>query len=165
MPGKMNSTSGKMSLHGGLGGLFFGQLTAADAHRVALRAECLGDAGAEPVGLDQHGRQGAQVGHAGPRAQFVEHFGAGAAHLQLEIGQGELLGQDAVGPLHFVGHLAHRLVEAQARLDADHHQVQGVGQGQEDGLFAAAAEEADDQVGQVEEQTRPGRSTRPASFG
>ena len=75
-----------------------------------------------------------------------------------------LFGQDAVGLLHFLDHLAHRLIEAQARLDADDHQVQGVGQGEKDRLLAPAAEDADDQVGQVEQQATHGRSTRSASF-
>ncbi len=67
------------------------------------------------------------------------HVGPRAAHLQLEVRQGELGGQDAVGVLHFVAHLAHRLVQAQAGLDAHDHHVQGVGQGQEDRLLPACA--------------------------
>ena len=59
-----------------------------------------------------------------------------------------------MGSLHLVADLPHGVVESESRLDADDQQVQGVGQGEEDGLFAAAAEEADDRVGEVEEDHR-----------
>ena len=94
MPGKMNSTSGKMSLTAVLAAFSSANLAAAGPHRVALHAQGLGDARAELVGLDQHAGQAAEVGHAGARAQFVQHFAARPAHLQLEVGQRELLGDD-----------------------------------------------------------------------
>ena len=69
----------------------------------------------------------------------------------------------AVGLLHLLGDLAHGLVEPQPGLDADDHQVQGVGQAEEDGLLAASADEPDDEVGQVE-QTAGRRRRRSAGF-
>ena len=75
MPGKMNSTSGKMSLTAVLAAFSSANLPAAGPHRVALHAQGLGDAGAELVGLDQHGGQAPEVGHAGPHPQFVQGLG------------------------------------------------------------------------------------------
>ena len=149
MPGKMNSTSGENELHGGFRGLFLGHLTTPRAHGIALRAKCLGDARTEPVGLDQHGGQRPQVGHAGSGAQFVQDLDARPSHLQLEIGDGELFGQDAVRTSHFFGDLAHGLVKAQSGLHANDHQVEGVGQGEKDCFLPAAADQGDDDIGQI----------------
>ena len=77
MPGKMNITSGKISLTAVLAAFSSASCRRRSAHRIALHAQGLGDAGAELVGLDQHRRQAPQVVDAGPRAQFVQHFGAG----------------------------------------------------------------------------------------
>jgi len=152
MPGKIKSTSGKISCTAVLAA-FPRPIGAAGCASSRSASAAPGHARSEAVGLNEDRRQGPQIGHAGPRAQFVEHFNSRAAHLQLEVGDHKLLGQNAIGLAHLFGHLAHRLVEAQAGLDADHHQVQGVGQGQEDGLFPAAAHETDNEVGQVEQQS------------
>ena len=77
----------------------------------------------------------------------MQHFVAGAAHLQLEVAEAELFGDDAVGLLHLLADLAHGLVEAEAGLDADDHQVEHVGQAEEDLLLAVLADEPEDDSG------------------
>ena len=106
MPGKMNSTSGKISCTAVLAAFSSANLPAAGPHRVRLHAQGLGDARAEPVGLDQDGRQAADVVDAGADAQVVQHLAPRPAHLQLEVGQREFLAQHLGVLLHLVGHLA-----------------------------------------------------------
>ena len=82
----------------------------------------------------------------------MQGLGPRAAHLQLEVRQGELGREDRVGILHFVADLAHRLVQTQTGLDAHDHHVQHVGECQKDGLLPALAEEPQDDVRQPEAQ-------------
>ena len=67
MAGKDEDHQREDQLDRGLGRLFFGQLPAAGAHRIALHAQRLGDARAELVGLNQNRRQAAQIVDAGAR--------------------------------------------------------------------------------------------------
>src|SRR5438105_1046768 len=76
---------GENQLHGRLGRLFFGDLPPPRPHGIGLHAEGLGDTGAETVGLNQDGRQAADVVHAGADPQVVEHLAAWAADLHLQI--------------------------------------------------------------------------------
>jgi hypothetical protein len=79
----------------------------------------------------------------------VQHLRARAAHLQLHVAQAEFFGDGAVGLLHFLGHLPHRLIEAESRFDADDHQVERVGQAEEDRFLAL--------LGQPMNTTRSGK--------
>ena len=97
MPGKDEQDQGEKEFDGGFGGLFLGQLPPSRPHRVALDAQGMGDAGAELVGLDEDGGQGAEVGDAGPYPQFVEGLRPRTPHLQMEVRQRQLFGQDADG--------------------------------------------------------------------
>ena len=151
-------------LHGGFGGLFFGHLTPPGAQRVALRSQRLRHAGAEFVGLDEHGRQRAEIGNAGARAEFVQHFDARPAHLQLEIADREFFGQHAIGVFHFFGDFAHGLIQSQAGFHANDHQIQGVGQGEKNGLFAIFSHEPDDEIGQIEQQAGQAHRSTSADF-
>ncbi len=68
----------------------------------------------------------------------------------LQVAQTEFGGDDRIRLVHFVGHAAHGLVQAQAGFHAHDHQVQGVGQSQEDLFFAAFGEPPQNDLGQVE---------------
>ena len=67
----------------------------------------------------------ADVGDVGALAERAQRVGAALADLHLAEHPGELLGQRALG---VAGHLLDRGVEAEAGLDADGQQVDGVGQ-------------------------------------
>ena len=58
-------------LDGGFGSLFFGALTAFGAQRIGVNTKCLRDAGAEAIGLNQGGDQGAHVVDAGALDQVA----------------------------------------------------------------------------------------------
>ena len=83
----------------------------------------IGDA--EGVGLHHGADEGADVGDVGALAQRAQRVGAALADLHLAQHAGELLGQRALG---VAGHLLDRGVEAEAGLDADGEQVDGVGE-------------------------------------
>ena len=83
----------------------------------------IGDA--ERVGLHHGADEGAQVGDVGALAQRPQCVCAALADLHLPQDPGELLGQRALG---VAGHLLDGRVEAEAGLDADGEQVDGVGE-------------------------------------
>ena len=68
-----------------------------------------------------------QVVHAAALAQILQRLATAFPHLQLQVTQSEFLGDHPVGFFHLFGHLAHRLIEAQAGFHADHHQVERIG--------------------------------------
>ena len=77
MPGKMKITSGKISLTAVLAAFSSASWRRRSAHRVALHAQGLGDAGAELVGLNQDRGQAAEIVDAGAAPQLVQHVGRG----------------------------------------------------------------------------------------
>ena len=164
MPGKMNSTRGKMSLTAVLAAFS----SANWRRRVRIDSLCTRRAWAmlEPnlsAWMSTAARRG------GPKRRCASPIRGGPrpgrAHLQLEIGQGKFLRQHPVGPFHLVADLAHGLIEPQAGLHAHHHEVQGVGQGEKDRLAAALSHKADDGVGQVEEDHHQHRSGEHGDCG
>ena len=105
-----------------------------------MHAQGLGNARAKTVRLDQDGRQTADIVHAGAHTQVVQHLTPRPAHLQLEIGQRQLLRDDFGVIFHLLAHFAHGGVRAETAFHAYHQQVQGVRQAQEDLLLALAAD-------------------------
>ena len=64
--------------HRGLCRLFLGDLPTPSTHRIALHAQCLGDAGTKLVGLNQNRRQRTQIIDAGSTAEVLQHLRATA---------------------------------------------------------------------------------------
>ena len=110
-----------------------------EPHRVRLDAKRRADARTELFGLDHDGGERPHVIDPGADAQVAEHLLAGAAHLDLEVGDGELLAEDRARVGQLRRHPAHRRVEPEAGLDADDHQVERVGQAEEDPLGTASS--------------------------
>src|SRR5262249_61347556 len=100
-----------------LGSLLLRKLLAPRPHRIRLNAHRLSDGRTEAIRLDQDGRQTANVVNTGADAEVVQHLAAGPAHLQLEVGQAQLLADYLGVFLHLVADLAHRRVKAQSALD------------------------------------------------
>ena len=75
-------------------------LAAAHAHEVGVGAQGIGDAGAEAVGLNQHGHQFSQLRLAGALGQAAQRFRAPLAGANLQIDQLELIAQVLVDERH-----------------------------------------------------------------
>ena len=67
------------------------------------------------------------------------------------------LGQIGVGERQLVADAQNRLVQAQAGLDADHHQVEGVGQAELDLVLALLGHPGQDDAGQHVAEQRPAK--------
>ena len=111
-----------------LGCLFLGDLASLNPHVIGVTAQAGGDAGAEPVRLDQHRHQLLEVLDRGAVGQIAQRFDAALAGLQLQVDEGELLADLRMRLFKLLGNLQDRLVEPEARLHADHQQVQRVRQ-------------------------------------
>ena len=89
-------------LHQVLGEL---RMIAEDAHEVGVGAQALGDAGSEPVGLNQHRDQLFEIVHPGTLGQVPQSFHAAFAGLQLQIHKPEFFADFRMGVLQFFGNL------------------------------------------------------------
>ncbi len=89
--------------------------------------ERLCDRGPEAVRLDQHGDEGADLGHPRSVTQVAQRLLAGRPRPDLEAHQRELLGEGPAHPAHLLTHLHEGLVQPQSRLHTDHHQIERVG--------------------------------------
>ena len=65
-------------------------------------------------------------------AEVVQRFGARLAGAQLEVDQPQLVAQVGMREGELVADALNRLIEAEAGFDADHEQVERVGQAQAD---------------------------------
>ena len=74
MPGKMNSTSGKISFTAVFAAFSSANCRRPGTHRVALYSQGLSHTRAEFIGLNQNGCQAAHVVHAGPLSEILQHF-------------------------------------------------------------------------------------------
>ena len=122
-------------LDAGLGRRFFSALPALGAQRLGVHAQRLRDAGAELVGLNQHRDERRDIVDAGAVGEIAQRVGARLAGAQLEVDQPQLVGQILVRERQLFADALQRLVEAEARFDADHEQVERVGQRQPDPML------------------------------
>ena len=93
-----------------------------------MHAKGLGDAGAEAIGLNQCTHKRADVVNAGAIDQVAEGLGAGLAGAHFEVDQMEFIAQIGMGMVQILADAHQGLVERQAGFDADHGEVEGVGQ-------------------------------------
>ena len=147
-PGKMKKIRGSMILTEVLAARSSASWRRLQTHGVGLNAQSRGDARAELFGLDDHGGERSHVVDSGADAQVAQHVAPRPAHLELEVGDGELFADHRARMGQLAGDPAHGRVEPQAGLDADDHQVERVGKAQEDRLAAPFLAVADDEVGQ-----------------
>ena len=61
-------------------------------------------------------------------SEILQRFGARQADACFHVGDAQFARDGRVGQRHFLSDALHGRVDRQARLDADHHQVQRVGQ-------------------------------------
>jgi hypothetical protein len=93
-----------------------------------MHPESLGDAGPEAVGLYQCTNKRTDVVNTGALDQVTEGLGAGLAGAHLEIDQVEFIAQVGMGMVQILPDAVQRLIQGEASLDADHGQVEGIGQ-------------------------------------
>jgi len=83
----------------------------------------------------------------------------------LKIGDTELFRDDGKGFLHLFGNLPHRLIQGEAGFDANHHQVECVGQTEEDIILALFRDEPQHKRGQVEAEAGADDRLKNRVFG
>ena len=119
---------------------------------------------AELLGLDDRADEVGQRGHVGAADHVAERVPAGLADADLGERAAELVGERA---LRLLDDLAQRGVEAEAGPDRDGQQVEGVRDGQQDGLAALLDAPAEPEVGREEADgtatATPRGSRRPGS--
>jgi Zn-dependent protease len=152
-------------LHSRLGRLLFRNLPTTSAHRIALHAECLGDARAELVGLNEDGGEGSQVVDTTTGAKFLQSMGAATADLHLQVTEAEFFGNVAIGLPHFFGNFAHGLVETETCLDADYHQVEGIWETEKDRFLALHRHVHHNEFRQIERKTGDHDDAEEGSLG
>ena len=103
--------------------------------RLGVHAQRLRDARAELVGLHQHRDERDDVVHAGALGEVVQRFDARLAGAQLEVDQPQLVGQIRVRERELLADALNRLIETEPRFDADHEQVERVGQPEPDAVL------------------------------
>ena len=100
-----------------------------------MHAQRLRDARAELVGLHQHRDERRHVIDAGAIGEIVQGVGTRNAGAQLEVDQAEFVGQIGMGEGELVADALNRLIEAEARFDADHEEIERIGQRQADAML------------------------------
>ena len=153
--GEDEQDQGDHDLHGRLGRPLLGELPAPDPHGVGLDAQGRGDAGPEPLGLDQDGGQGAHVVDPGADARGrAARPCAGRPIWTWKLAMAS--SSQSSGQAAASSPATRRIggVEAEAGLDADDHQVQRVGQAEEDRLLRLLLDRAQD-------NRRAGRTRSP----
>ncbi len=95
--GKMQKKIGKINFTPQFGGLLFGHLAGLNPHEVGVRAQALGDACTEAVGLDEHGDQLLEVVDTGALGEVAQGFHAAFTGLQFEVDEAELFADLRMG--------------------------------------------------------------------
>ena len=126
--GKETEDEREEQLHTELCGLLLGALPPFGTRRIGVGAQRHAEAGAESIGLHQHGHQGAHVVDLGAFREVLERLHALLAGARLRADELQFASQGRIGDLQFVGDAGKRLVDARASLEADDEQVGGVGQ-------------------------------------
>ena len=169
MAGKMHSTSGNTIFTPVFAAASSARCRRLVLQRVGEHAKRVGDARAELVGLDQHGDERVQIVDAGAIRQIAQRVRSAGAGEQLEAHEPKLAREIDVRELELLRDARHRLVESEARLDADDHQVERIGERQPDAVLAllrfAREDEAGNHVadahrGQRRQQVRPAEERR-----
>ena len=135
-------------LDAGLRRRFLGALAALGPQRLRVDPQRLRDAGAELVGLDQHRDERAEVVDAGAVGEIAQRLGARLAGAQLEVDQPQLVGELGIGERQLGADALQRLVEPEAGFDADHQQVEHVGERQADPVRPALGDPREHHPGQ-----------------
>ena len=127
-------------------------------------AQRLRHAGAELVGLDQHRDERAEVVDAGAVGEIAQRLGARLAGAQLEVDQPQLVGQLGIRERQLACRPA---CSAWSRprpgLDADHQQVEHVGERQPDPVRAALGHPREHHAGQDVAEAEARRARRAGS--
>src|SRR5215472_7073153 len=125
-------------LHRSLCTHLFGALPAADAHVVRIHAQGLGDAGAEPFGLNQHGYQRLDVIQAGTASQLVQGLNARFSNAHFQVDELEFVAEFPVRDAQLLRNFHQRLIQTESSLNADHEKIQGIRQSAAKPALAAA---------------------------
>jgi hypothetical protein len=124
--------------------------------------EGVGDRGPEPVRLDEHTHQGPDIADTGAFSQVPEGLFPGRSGPDLQAHQGELVSQGLADPGHLVADPDQGLVQPQPGLHADHHEVQGIGEGRLDLVLSGPDPPPKDHVGEhPAHQDGPGHHQDP----
>ena len=113
-------------LHTEFSRALLGILAALGSRRVGVRAQRLGQAGAELVGLDQQRDQRLHVVHFRSRGKVLERLDAWLAGADFRRNQPQLIGERRVADAELVRCLDDRLVQPAACLDADNEEIECV---------------------------------------
>src|SRR5579864_4932731 len=130
--------------------LFFGSLPAFRAEGVGMHSESLSDAGTEAISLYQCTNKRTDVVNTGALHEVTEGLGAGLAGAQLEIDEVEFVAQIGMCMVQILSDAAQRLIQGKASLDADHGQVEGIGQSQADAVLPVFDHALQDEAGKDE---------------
>src|SRR5262249_54388450 len=95
---------------------------------VRVRSECLSDARAKSIRLNQHRDERSNVVNFRAISEILESFNAGLPGSDFARNHPELLGERRMGESQFFARLQDGLIECRASLEADDKQVQGVGE-------------------------------------
>ena len=94
-----------------------------------MRPQRLGDAGAQLVGLDEHGGQRIDVLDSGATGQTTQRVAARQTGPDLLVGQKEFVAERGAGDGDLLAHPLHAGVQSESRLHADDQEVQRVREG------------------------------------
>ncbi len=86
------------------------------------------DTGAELIGLNEHRAQRGQIVNAGAIGEVAQRIGAAWQGAQLEVHQAQFVREIFVRESQLFADTLQRLIETEARLDADDEQVEGIRQ-------------------------------------
>ena len=151
----MQNTIGISIFTGRLLRPLLGELAALDPHLVGLGPQHPADRHAEGVGLEDGQHEGPDLRHVGAGIEGSHGVGPAGTGAHLAEHPGELLGE---GPGHGGDRAVERLLEAETGLDADHEEVQDVGQLRADRVLPLLHLPVEDGVGaQDEDQPRRAR--------
>src|SRR5512144_2607826 len=114
-----------------------------------MNPEGLGYARPKLFRLDQEGYETAQVVRIRPPDQVFQSLLSRFTSPYLQVDQPQFVRKLGVGPFYFFGHFVDRRVQPYAGLDADNHQVEGVGDPMLNLLFSFGDPQPDPEVGQI----------------
>src|SRR5215472_2739972 len=95
-------------------------LTALSSQIIGMNPQRLSNAGAKPLGLNQHGHQCLDVFQARSATQLAQGFDARLTDSHLQIHKLKFVAELGMRNPQFLGYAHQCLIEAKASLDADH---------------------------------------------
>ena len=101
-----------------------------------MHAQSLRNAGAEAIGLDQSGDQGANIIDAGAIDEIAQGFGARFAGAHFEVDQVEFVAEVGMSVMQVFSDAHQGLIKGEAGLHANYGEVECIGQRDPDALLA-----------------------------